>query len=147
MPEMGPPEIGDITPKIDKQPILDKKKRNRRERKQEWSIDEWLEASMERQRRILKRRAKAATWPQKLKGDIEFVISSPDYDEPPKKGLRSKAHGLAGAATPSAPRQAQPTPRSEKKKREGDSSGVRSKTRAATTRGPSLWIGSTISAK
>ena len=117
MPEMGPPEIGDITPKIDKQPILDKKKRNRRERKQEWSIDEWLEASMERQRRILKKRTKAVTWPQKLKNDVEFINSSPDYDEPPKKGQRCNPHGLARAAKPVAARQAQARRCSEEKKR------------------------------
>ena len=77
-PEMESPEIGRSAPQTDAKST--KPKRSRRERKQEWSIEEWLEASMERQRKILKRRAKAVTWPQKLKNDVEFINSSPDYD-------------------------------------------------------------------
>ena len=48
-------------------PIKDNKKKD-------WSIDEWLEESMERRRKYLKRKGKL--WDRNLKGDTEIVLSS-----------------------------------------------------------------------
>ena len=57
-------------------PPLEKKRK--KERKQEWSIDEWLEASIDQQKRALTRKAKTRVWKRNLKSSVEVIISSND---------------------------------------------------------------------
>ena len=44
--------------------------------KKDWSIEEWLEESMDRRKKLLKR--KGRLWDRSLKEDTEIVLSSSD---------------------------------------------------------------------
>ena len=53
-------------------------KKPKKMRKQDWSIDEWLEASAKKQKKQKAKRGQSRKWDRKLGASIEIIMSSPD---------------------------------------------------------------------
>ena len=60
-------------------------KRQKKEKKQDWSIEEWLEASIDRQKITQAKPVKTRKWDRKLKESAEIILSSPENGKYPSE--------------------------------------------------------------
>ena len=77
-------------------PPLEKKKT--KARKQDWSIDEWLELSIDRQKKRQAKRTRTRKWNRKLRESVEFIISSPEAERKEGAHRRSRPDAENGAS-------------------------------------------------